>query len=132
MPTSDGNTVMRERKEPRFVQFNEGDVVEGVLLEIERVTIKDKSKGRDSSAIRYTVEEPDGERCIFLGTYQLNVKLRPTDRGHRVVIRCEGEDASVQRGGHAMKVFDVQVSQAPAGRAVPDDHLGITEADIPF
>lgn len=123
---------METREEPRFVQFNAGDVLEGVLMAIERMTVKDRATGRDRSAIRYTVAEPDGGVCAFLGTYQLNTKLRPTDRGHRVVIRCEGEDVTVKRGDNQMKVFDVQVSKAPVPRSATCDDLGITDADIPF
>ncbi len=123
---------METRGEPRFVQFNAGDVVEGVLMGIERMTVKDRATGRDRSAIRYTVAEGDGGTCAFLGTYQLNTKLRPSDRGHRVVIRCEGEDVTVKRGENQMKVFDVQVSKAPVSQSTAVDNLGITDADVPF
>ena len=114
--------VMLERKEPRFVQFAVGEVVNGVLVNMEKVTVNGKI------AIRYTVREDDGEFCAFLGTHQLNTKLRPSDRGFYVSIRCEGQDESVQRNGNPMKLFKVLVSADKA----TDASLYITDEDIPF
>jgi hypothetical protein len=116
------NPVMVERKEPRFVQFAIGEVVNGILVSIDRITVKDKA------AVRYTVREDDGEYCAFIGTHQLNTKLRLTDKGFYVSIRCEGEDASVRRGENCMKVFKVLVSAEKA----TDASLYITDEDIPF
>lgn len=78
--------VMKEREEPRFMSFSTGDVVDGILVLKEKVMIKEKP------AIRYTVKVDDGDFVAFLGTHQLNTKLRITDIGHFVSIRCEGED----------------------------------------
>ena len=116
------DAVMVEREEPRFVNFSTGDVVEGILVSIERVAVKDKP------AIRYTVKEQDGDYVCSIGTHQLNTKLRVTDRGHLVSIRCEGEDVMVKRGDNCMKVFKVLVSKEPA----VDGQLYITDEDIPF
>ena len=114
--------VMKEREEPRFMSFSTGDVVDGILVLKEKVMIKEKP------AIRYTVKVDDGDFVAFLGTHQLNTKLRITDIGHFVSIRCEGEDTMVKRGENCMKVFRVLVSENPA----TDGDLYISDADIPF
>jgi hypothetical protein len=100
---------MVERREPHFVVFRVGDVVEGILVEIERVQVKGKS------GLRYTVDD-SGQLYRFLGTYQINEKIQIGDVGKRVRIRYEGEDTSVERAGNRMRVFRVFVSPAPANQ----------------
>ena len=114
--------VMKERQEPRFIQFATGEAVEGVLVTIEHCTVK------DNPAIRYTVREDDGNLVCFLGTYQLNVKLRPSDCGHYISVRCEGEDTMIRRGDNNMKIFKVLVSED----SYKDGSLYVTDNDIPF
>lgn len=124
-----GNTLtMETRQEPRFVKFTTGECVEGTLVSIERMTIKDRP------ALRYTVLESDGELVSFLGAFQINTKLRATDRGHHISVRCEGEDVMVKRGENCMKVFEVRVSKEKVsqGAASSVDPLEITDDDIPF
>lgn len=116
------NPVMEERHDPRQISFSTGDVVEGILAGVERRTVKEKL------GIRYSVLQNDGVLVCFWGTYQLNEKLRPADRGHYVSIRCEGEDTMVKRGDNCMKVFKVLVSKELA----KDGELYITDGDIPF
>ena len=116
--------TMEERQEPRFVKFATGVIVEGILTTIERVSIQNKA------AVRYTVEEMSGEFVQFLGTHQINTKLRQGDIGHGVHIRCKGEDTMVKRGENCMKVFEVFVSKELARNA--EDALLITDADIGF
>lgn len=94
---------MVEREEPRFVRFEVGDVVEGILVEIRRLRVQGKP------AVRYTVDD-DGQLCSFLGTYQINEKLRVTDIQKRIHIRYEGEDTSVMRAGRRMRNFRIFVS----------------------
>jgi len=122
--------TMETREEPRFVQFSAGDLVEGVLVAVERVPVKGKM------AVKYTVQEEDGGQMVaFIGTYQLNTKLWPEDKGHMVSIKCVGEDTMVKRGENCMKVFDVKVSKERVGAAevpVVEDGTMITDADIPF
>lgn len=130
---------MEERKDPRFVQFSEGDVVEGVLINIERIRVKGKL------ATRFAVMEGDtpfgkfvasGETVTFLGTYQLESKLRTDDLGKFVSVRCEGSNAGVVGPDrNPMKLFKVMVSKknvleiaAMRESDVPE----ITDADIPF
>jgi len=116
------NTEMVEREEPRHVKFATGEVIEGILVSLERRVVEDKP------GIYYTVLQADGVAVGFWGTHQLNTKLRPTDRGHQVSIRCEGTDTMVGRAGNNMKVFKVLVSKDLA----KDGELYITDEDIPF
>jgi hypothetical protein len=83
---------------------------------------------KDKPCVRYTVREENGLYAQFIGTHQLNTKLRVTDKGHYVDIRCEGEDAMVRRGENCMKVFTVLVSKEKA----KDSDVFITDDDIPF
>jgi hypothetical protein len=118
------NYTMEERKEPVLVKFGQGELCEGILIGFEKVQIDGKE------VIRYTVQPKDGgDLEMFHGVHQINKKLRPTDLGKYIVVRCTGEDKSVVRNGNAMKTFDVLVSKEKAKDA---DKLIITDADIPF
>jgi hypothetical protein len=123
---------MEKREDSRFVKFAAGDVVSGVLVNIERIAVGDPPK----SAIRYTLLTDEGEYLSFLGTYQISTKLRLEDRGHYVEVRCIGEDTMVKRGQNCMKVFDVFVSKTPEKKAsaahVISDGTQINDDDIPF
>jgi hypothetical protein len=123
---SNGAAVMEmeTREDPRFVQFTTGEVIEGTLLKVEPVLIKDKR------ATRYTVQIDDGSLISFLGTWQINSKLRPDDRGHRISVHCIGEDTMVKRGENCMKIFEVQVSKKRVDAS--NSALEITDDDIPF
>jgi len=132
---ADGKTLtMQTREEPRFVRFSTGDVIEGVLVKMERLNIRDKQTSQLSQAVRYTVSQDDGTDVAFIGTHQIDSKLRPDDRGHKVEIRCVGEDVTVKRGENFMKVFEVRVSKELASSAsIPTvDSIEITDADILF
>jgi hypothetical protein len=124
--STNGTPVMELREEPKFVQFSTGDVIEGNLFAMERIRVKEKL------AIRYTVQEESGAMLAFIGTHQLNAKLRPTDLAHRVEIRCIGEDTMVKRGDNCMKVFEVRVSKDPVIRGAAIDSTEITDDDIHF
>jgi len=127
---------METREEPRFINFATGDTLEGELLSVEEIAVKEKR------AVRYTLKEPDRDIWVcFLGTHMLNSKLRLSDVGHYVQITCEGEDTTVKRGENCMKVFDVKVSREKvhAGLFKPtepkpesSDPASISDADIPF
>lgn len=117
---------MKEREEPTFVTFATGECHEGVLLAVERIRIKDKD------GIRYTMRTEDGSFISFLGTWQLNSKLRKDDVGHYVSITCKGEDTMVTRGENSMKVFDVKVSEKPASAYSERANPEITDEDIGF
>jgi hypothetical protein len=121
--------TMELREEPRFISFAAGDMVEGILTTMDRVMIAGKA------CVRYTVDQGEANYCSFIGTHQLNTKLRPSDLGHRVEIRCVGEDVTVKRGDNCMKVFEVRVSKLrayPSGAHADSNDLGITDNDIPF
>jgi len=122
---------MKERKEPTFVQFADGEEVSGILLRIDRMQVGQQKQ----IANRYTLRDLDGEMYSFLGTYQIDTKLHTTDVGHYVQVRCEGTDSSVTRNGNAMKKFKVSVSEKPyapkQGRKL-EDGTYITDEDIPF
>jgi hypothetical protein len=127
-----GEMEMEERKEPEFVRFNEGDAIEGILMIIDKGMITGKP------IVRYTVRRADGSEVAFIGTNQINRKLRLEDLGHRVQIICTGEDPNVKRGDNCMKLFTIRVSKSRAsgvslpvrveGDVIPE----ITDEDIPF
>lgn len=115
------------REEPRFVNFNAGDCIAGLLLSMQPIQINDKP------SIRYVVKLETGELVAFIGTYQLNQKLRKGDTGREIMITCTGEDPHVKRGENCMKIFDVKVSLE---RKITPPSSGanseITDEDIPF
>ncbi len=118
---SDASAIeMVEREEPRFVKFKVGDVVEGILTEIRRLCVQGKP------ALRYTVDD-NGQLYSFLGTYQINEKLRVADIGKRIRVRYEGEGAPANRGGNRMRVFRVFNNCTPCSRYV---HRLVVEAFI--
>lgn len=133
--TGNAGPVMIERKEPDFVKWGEGEVLEGILTRIDRIEVADKDnpKAAPKTVVKFTVEEEPGVSKCFLGSYDLVSKIRTEDRGHYIRIRYEGEDRQVSRNGNAMKRFKVEVSEKPmrSGNALADSSL-ITDADIPF
>ncbi len=125
---------MIPREEPRFVQFKTGTLIEGVLMKMEKIGVRDKATNQVSYTVRYTVTLDDATDVCFLGTHQINSKLRPDDLRHRVSVKCAGEDTMVKRGDQCMKVFEILVSAQPVSRVAPIDESEpvITDADIPF
>jgi len=129
---------METREEPDFIQFTRGDVVEGVLLSIELIKVKGKDGTVPKECTRYTLRTDDGKRVAFLGTHQINSKLYASDRGHRIIVTCTGEDEKVQRNGNPMKTFVVRVSKSAVADVVlsPVSNSGaiqeISDDDIPF
>ena len=128
---------MKERKEPRFIKFGDGEQVEGVLLAIERVMVN----GKPASRFLVMEDEGDPPTCAFLGTFQIESQVLTSDIGYRVRIRCEGTNPAVTRNGNAMKKFRIWTSEKPAmgsrGRQAAaggsaEHDLGITDEDIPF
>lgn len=117
---------MVEVKEPRMMQFTtEGQSVEGYLLRIERVNVKDKS------TIQYVCKDEAGDLFTFLATYDIARKLRSEHRGRWIMVRYEGEDGSVQTQGNKLRRFKVCVEKENPDAA--NDHgLHITDEDIPF
>jgi hypothetical protein len=127
METKIGTLMMEERKEPVFVEFADGECVEGVFVGIEKIEVGDDKKPTP----RFTLFRLEDEQFIsFLGTYQLCAKLRKRDLGHFVSVRYEGENVSIgKQKGNAMKMFKILISRD----AVPNAHgLIIADLEIPF
>ena len=120
-----------DRKMPEKFDFAEGVVLVGVLIDISARQLKDPRTGVLKRTNQYTVKEQDGDTVFFFGTYQIDAQMRPADIGHYVSIVCMGEDKNVERGGNAMKVFQIKVSKetAPGWAA---NGTPITDEDIPF
>lgn len=121
---------MIERKEPTLIKFADGESISGLLVGIERIEVDKKP------IVRYTVQDLDsGELSSFLGTYQINAKIRRNDVGHVIDVRYEGEDKSVSRNGNNMRKFKVLVSDRHVGPLPPGtaaDGTLITDEDIGF
>ena len=98
---------MREVKAPEQFQFTkQGQVLSGVLISIEPVTVKDKP------AMEYMFVQENGQRVTCLGTNDLNKKIQPAHIGYMMDIRYERDDTSFQKAGQsAMKIFKVLVSE---------------------
>jgi len=138
-----------ERHDPQFIEFDtEGMTVGGVLMSIEKIDVAKKDndgkplmdgQGQPltQKALRYTLFDLDAERdgknplSCFLGTHQINSKIRPTDKGKLMMVRFEGKDNNVQKNGNAMKVFRVFISNLPARKDLVAA-TQITDEDISF
>ena len=98
---------MQEVKAPEQFTFKkQGQIAEGVLLQIEPVSVNGKQ------ANEYMFRADSGNRFTLLGTNDLDKKLHSEMIGHFVSIRYETDDNSFQKPGqNAMKVFKVQVSK---------------------
>lgn len=151
---------IQEQKEPKFIEFKDGEYAEGVLASIQAIEIAERVRdektgdikltGKKSKAVRYVLDEgevtadgvftPSGESCCFLGTYRINEAIRMNHLGRYVAIRCEGVDKSVTRNGNAMKKFRIGISNMPVrgmgtggGQSVAAQvNPEITNDDIPF
>ena len=131
---SGSQLTMVERKEPEFVKFALGEMLEGVLLKLERIEVGDKGQ----RAIRYTVEDSNTRQAkCFLGTYQIDTMLRTHDIGHVISIVYLGDDSSVERNGNLMRKVQIKVSlentfDAPKKGNKLEDGTYITDDDLPF
>lgn len=99
---------MQEVKAPELFQFTKpGQILAGVLVSIEPVTVKEKQ------ALEYMFEQPENKtRMTCLGTNDLNRKIQPGHIGHWLEIRYERDDASFQKENQSpMKVFKVLVGK---------------------
>lgn len=123
---------MVERKAPILFSFDApGAFIEGILFRIDRVNIK----GKDVT--QYTFDCADGEVRKILGTYDIDTKLRPTDRGKFVQVAFARVSTTVGKNGNMMHEFQVLVDEgsraaAPQAPAVNAHGVEITDADIGF
>jgi len=135
---------MIERKAPKFIEFTDGECVEGVLIALESFEKKDEKTGQKKKIVRFVMAEgdihddkflPTGDRLCFLGTAQLIQDLSLADKGHYIQVRYEGKDNNVTKNGNAMKRFKVFVSRelvpGPGGAPCVDSTI-IGDDDLPF
>ena len=96
---------MIEVKAPELFQFTKpGQVLSGVYIAVEPVTVKGKS------ALEHMFEQPENKtRMSCLGTADLNKKLQAAHLGHWVDIRYESDQKLTnQPDDHSdMKIFKV-------------------------
>jgi hypothetical protein len=105
---------MVERKEPTLVKFADGERVHGLLVGVELIEI-DKKR-----VVRYVVQDLEsGELSAFLGTYQINAKLRRDDVGRVIDVRYEGTDPNIAKNGNPMRRFKIMVSDILLSDAKP-------------
>ena len=104
------NRKFVELKAPEMFKFTKpSQLVEGVLVRIEP-TVVNQEGGHQSETLEYMVQMPNGDRLTFLGTNDLNKKIRAEYIGHWHRIRYERDDSSfVKPGQSAAKVFKVDV-----------------------
>ena len=139
---------MVEVPDPKFVKFErEGDEVTGVYVGAVSVHLAanaERPKGQDVTKHRmlgwdWNTNRHTDEVLEFLGTYQLDQKLREKHAGHVVTVKW-AESKEVGRG-NKMKVFRVFVSEDPYNAAATEvrraaanleKSLQITDEDIPF
>ncbi len=125
---------MKKLQPPQQIKFTPGDVVCGELLGVEKIRLRD-----GGIAARYMIRDMEtGEEFQFLGTTQIDQMLSPEDIGYYLEICYLGEDATVERNGRRMRVFEIAKSEFPvnsraaAGQHQLEDGTYITDQDIPF
>lgn len=128
-PPHDGMTL---RKAAELFNFETpGTFLFGRLLRIDRVTINGKP-----GVAQYTIVNRDGV-FKFLGTYDLDSKIRNSDQSRTMQITYVGDDRSVQKNGNCMKLFEIWIDErdgksAPSGAQKGDPDFEITDEDISF
>jgi hypothetical protein len=102
---------MREIKAPEMFKFTKmGQTIEGVLINLEPVTVKNESGS--SQTIEYTFRLDNGGRLTFLGTNDLNKKIQAEYLGFWHEVRYERDDNSFTKPGQsAAKIFKVTVAK---------------------
>jgi hypothetical protein len=98
---------MVERTGPEIFRFEKaGDYLRCRLIEIETADISGKP------TLRYIVSnEDDGKLCTFLGTVDLNTKIRASDMGKVLEIRYGGLESQSGPGKNPIKRFKVFVEK---------------------
>src|ERR1035438_557643 len=106
--TKPNQRQMQEVNAPEMFQFTDArSYIEGVLLDVSPVTVKDNAK----ETSQYLVQSKNGDRFTFLATYDLSRKLLPVHIGHWIQVKYEGEDKSIKTQGSPMRKFKVSVSK---------------------
>ena len=104
--TDNRSREMQEVREPQEWQFTkETPKLAGVYLGAQKVAVK-------STAItQHMIEDGEGHRFTFLGTYDLERKLSPWLVGHWMIVEFEGEDPNVRSYGFRVHRFRISVSK---------------------
>jgi hypothetical protein len=101
-------TDLVERTGPEIFRFeSSGDCLRGQLLTIETADIGGKP------TLKYIVrDEKDEEKLFsFLGTVDLNLKIRSSDVGKVLEVQYVGRDAETEAGKNPIKRFKVFVQK---------------------
>ncbi len=96
-----------ERIGPEIFRFETpGDYLRGRLISIETTDIVGKT------TLKYIVHDEEEDRILsFLGTVDLNKKIRESDIGKILEIRYGGTDPDAGQGKHPIKRFKVSVEK---------------------
>lgn len=96
-------TELIERTGPEIFRFEAaGDYLRGRLINIENADIGGKP------TLRYVVHDEENDKIYsFLGTVDLNTKIRSSDISKVIEVRYEGKDAEAAPGKHPIKRFKV-------------------------
>lgn len=123
-----------EAKAPELFAFKTaGDFIDGILLSIQKVTLKDKETGKPKEVIEYTIEREDGGRARVLTSADLAQKISMAHRGGFVSITYLGLDDSIEKNGNKMRRFEVLTEHRDAAAPKVNAHgVEITDEDIPF
>ena len=94
---------LEERTGPEIFRFeNPGEYLRGRLINIETTDIGGKP------TLKYIVRDEEEDRLYsFLGTVDLNKKIRSSDIGKVLEIRYGGKDPNPEPGKNAIKRFKV-------------------------
>ena len=135
-PAATSTRTLTERKAPELFSFKaEGDMLDGILIRVDAISIKDKTTGQPKRVSQYTFHRINGDVVKMLGTYDIDCKILPGDVGLFIEVVYVGENREVRRGDNFMKVFRVQVEEKKMAAAASGkfaDGTEITDADIPF
>jgi hypothetical protein len=104
LPRPRGSTIqMVERTGPEIFRFETpGEYLRGRLINIETADIGGKP------TLRYIIRDEEKDRIFsFLGTVDLNTKIRPSDVGKILEIQYVGKDAQAEQGKNPIKRFKV-------------------------
>jgi len=99
----ENSTPLVERAGPAIFRFeNPGDYIRGRLINIDTADIGGKP------TLKYVLQDEADNRIVsFLGTVDLNTKIRRSDVGKMLEIRYERKDRHADEGKNAIKRFKV-------------------------
>jgi len=104
--TNNRSREMQEIREPQEWQFTkETPKLEGVYLGAQKVTVK------STITTQHMIQDGEGHRFTFLGTYDLERKLSSWHVGHWMIVEFEGEDRNVRSHGSRVRRFRISVSK---------------------